>query len=119
MQNNELTDPEDLAEEAPNWRFDNVDNAGLTDSEGRAIPNRFQWERRNLLMMNSDIAIVRDLTGRIDANGDVDCTFQVANRGSRCPLAETLTKAGIYRDNNRAWLEDFQEAFQMMLEKNL
>lgn len=131
--NNENTDLETLAD-GPNWDLIEVDNTG------RPFRNMFQWVRgggaggnedrmlfRNLqrggrrdrkIMLNVDIAIVRDLGVNNDLvdDGDVSCSFK---RRNRCPLAETLTKAGIYRGDNNLWLSDFKDVMIAMGEKGL
>ena len=92
--------------------------------------NLFQWIRGNggggggggvpLFMLNADIALVRDLgvENDLQADGRALCTFRnpIANR---CPLSETLTSAGIYRNNNAVWLADFKDALNIMIEKGL
>lgn len=107
--NDEDTDIEILAD-GPNWNQVEVDSGDV---------NRFQWNRGRgggqLLMLNADIAVVRDLEGQ-HVDGEASCSFR---NGNRCPLADTLTKAGIYRGNNEVWLADFKDAMYIMLEKGL
>lgn len=66
-------------------------------------------------MLNADIAVVRDLENQ-HVEGDASCSFR---NGNRRPLADPLTKAGIYRGNNDVWLADFRDAMYIMLEKGL
>jgi len=92
--------------------------------------NQFQWNRDGgggggqgggqggLFMLNADIAIVRDFDDSLDVGGEVSCTFRFPVE-DRCPLAATLTKAGVYRNNNDEWLDDFKEVLILMLEKGL
>jgi hypothetical protein len=68
-----------------------------------------------IMMLNVDIALVRDLN---EEDIIAECEFKAPSK-SRCPAAMTLTKAGVYRDNNQLWLEDFREVLLMMLEKGL
>ena len=72
-------------------------------------------------MLNADIAIVRDLgiENDLDGNGRVQCSFRNNPFPRRCPIASTLTKAAVYRNDNAAWLADFKAALKMMLEKGL
>jgi hypothetical protein len=72
-------------------------------------------------MLNADIAIVRDLgiENDLDGNGRVQCSFRNNPFPRRCPIASTLTKAAVYRNDNAAWLTDFKAALKMMLEKGL
>lgn len=70
------------------------------------------------IMLNTDIALVRDLTDNIDTEtGEPSCSFR---GGGRCPLAaQTLAQAGVYRANNDIWLADFKAAFVKMINKNM
>jgi hypothetical protein len=68
-----------------------------------------------IFMLNVDIALVRDLS---EEDFFTACKFKSPIK-SRCPAAETLTKAGVYRDDNELWLRDFREVLLMMLEKGL
>jgi hypothetical protein len=52
----------------------------------------------------------------LEDDGDVSWSFK---RNYRCLLAETLTKAGIYRGNNALWLSDFKDVMISMGEKGL
>jgi metal-sulfur cluster biosynthetic enzyme len=72
-------------------------------------------------MLNTDIAIVRDLgTAKdLDAEGHAKCSFKNNPFPRRCPIASTLTKAAEYRDDDVAWLNDFKVALKIMLEKGL
>ena len=73
-----------------------------------------------LIMLNADIALVRDLgvDNDLQSDGRALCTFRQP-LATRCPLSETLTSAGIYRNDNAAWLADFKEALNIMLEKGM
>lgn len=102
--------------DGPNWRQEQINN-------NAPIPDVFQWVRggggNQIFMLNADIAIVRDLSGGfIEADGEANCQFRFP-QASRCPLADTLTKAGIYRSNNFEWLTDFKSAMTIMLEKGM
>jgi hypothetical protein len=86
--------------------------------------NKIQWVRagpRTGVMLNADIAIVRDLgiENDLDASGRAQCSFRNNPFPRTCPSAETLTKAAVYRNDNAVWLADFKTALTMMLEKGL
>ena len=69
------------------------------------------------MMINVDMALVRDLNGRL-LDSSATCVFRTGSTRS-CPLAETLTKAGVYRNNNNVWLADFKKVLIVMVEKGL
>jgi hypothetical protein len=73
--------------------------------------------RGPIIMLNADMALVRDLEKDL-VNGEAMCSFRFP-QADRCPLAATLTKAGIYRSNNDEWLSDFKDAMYIMLEKGM
>ena len=98
----------------PNWNQNEVINNGQ-------IPDRFQWERNargndggpELIMLNSDIALVRTFGDNLDMEtGEVSCRFRNNNA---CDAASTLDQMGVYRNNNELWLEDFKNVFEKML----
>jgi hypothetical protein len=78
-----------------------------------------QWGTPHL-MLNVDMAIVRDLgvNGNLESSGFATCTFRFPEV-SMCPLASTLSKAGVYRENNLEWLQDFEKVLKLMLNKGL
>lgn len=113
-------DFEDLMD-AGAWEMDFVDNTG----EGYATSDRWQWERgideaKMFVMLNSDIAIVRDLSGFIADDGEVsECQFKCTQCDPvpRCPYAEeTFDIAVEYRFDNDSFMTDFEDAFTRMLE---
>ena len=94
---------------APDWTQITVRSTGAT-----------QWIRAAgspLMMLNVDIAVARDLNGRLSGSTS-RCIFR-PNASKSCPLADTLTKAGVYRNNNDAWLADFKKVLIIMVEKGL
>jgi len=104
------------------WEMAFVNNENFT------TPNRWQWERgtnpNHFVMVNSDMAIVRNLTGQIEASGEVNsCQFR-CNRPNpsncprpACPYApETIFIAAEYKFDNALWLEEFELAFKLMVE---
>lgn len=65
-----------------------------------------------IIMLNTDIGLVRNLIGEIDEDGEVNCEF----RGNdACPAASTLPQMAVYRNNNSIWLDDFKDALEKML----
>jgi hypothetical protein len=107
-----------------NWQIAFYNNSEF------GTPNRWEWERRtppdHFVMLNSDVALVRDLSGLIDdGDGQVSqCQF-VCNRNDpqtgcplpRCPHAEeTFDIAAEYKHDNVKFLADFQSVFTKMLE---
>ena len=96
--------------DAPDWTQITVQSTGAR-----------QWSRGSvnpaLMMLNVDIGLARDLQGRLTGSR-ATCVFRTGSRSS-CPLAETLTKAGVYRNNNDVWLADFKKVLIVMVEKGL
>lgn len=98
---------------APPWRRDFEDNNDLDE-----FGNNFVWtgfpEGRKIIMLNADIAIVRELTDQnMNANGVVDCEF--INEG-RCPVAQRSFQFAVeYTFDNLLWLRDFREVMNIML----
>lgn len=75
-------------------------------------------------MMPADMAIIRDFEAggiqHILSDGKVDCTIKdQITKVNRCPAAETLARAGLYRDNNAVWLSDFRRVLTIMIQKGL
>jgi hypothetical protein len=103
---------------AGNW------NQVCYDNSAFPTPNRCEWERgtepNHFVMVNSDMALVRDLT-ILDSEGKVDCQFRCNRPGcmaNRCPHASlTIDIAAEYKHNNDIFLEDFEAALKKMLEK--
>ena len=88
----------------------------------RVLSNNFwQWENDDgQFMLNVDISLVRDMDNLMTGNFEPLCEM---NSGSpiaaRCPLAVTLDQAGVYSNDNAAWLDDFKAALTTMLRKGL
>jgi hypothetical protein len=102
-----LTGRPDLVTDAPNWTHTQQLNGLVKWIMNAGTP------QRQIFMLNVDVALVRD----IQAFGFLpECTFHQPNR---CPLADTLSKTGVYRDNNFEWLNDFKEVLNRMLSKGL
>ena len=95
---------------APDWTQITVQSTGATQWTSRATGSQ-------LMMLTTDIALARDLNGRL-SRSRARCVFR-SNAKKSCPMAETLTKAGVYRNNNALWLADFKKVFIVMVEKGL
>jgi hypothetical protein len=117
---------------APQWTQELVDN------NGRSAPSRFQWvcqkfvdgsQLEKLIMVNADIALVRDLEGNMTSaslgNSEVvpgqvtTCQFRCGDKERLtgcpnrdppvCPIAgATFGKASKYNLDNDLFLRDFQ-----------
>lgn len=106
-----------------NWEQVFIDNSLLT------TPDRWEWERGtnpHFVMVNSDMALVRNLTGEIDsstgevANCQIRCNKVNLNNCSpkRCPHApETFDIVVEYKFDNDQFIIDFESAFKRMLNK--
>ena len=132
--NDGVASMEDLLD-APNW-FQREQQNNDPD-----IPDRFFWVRggggggggnrlRKLqrgggggggnnngpIMLNADIALVRDFSLSMEDDGDVSCSFQFDNNNA-CPFAAmTFNFMAEFRLNNQVWLVAFQEVLTKMLE---
>ena len=111
-----------------NWQQVKIENADV------AAPDRWEWERNtnpHFVMINSDIALVRDLSDDgsgasliDDDEGQVSrCQFRCNSNGGtgcglpRCPHAAlTFDVAAEYKHDNAKFLEDFEAAFLKVLE---
>jgi hypothetical protein len=99
--------------DVPNWNLVLVNNSDIPN-----IPNRFQWQRSAFIMLDADIALVRNVEDYIDAStGEVTCTFLPKNTVvPACPYASvTLDFAAEYKKDNTIWLNDFRDVFSSML----
>ncbi len=81
----------------------------------------WQWSGKGEVppfMLNSDIALVRDLAigNKLEERGRPLCAFRFP-LAKKCPASATLAKAGVYRDNNSAWLADFKKVLIIMVNK--
>merc|ERR1712242_210182 len=100
--------------DAPGWTQETITN---TDPD---IPTRTQWRRgRNNpngdIMLNTDIALVRDLDGRIDdSDGSVSCRFR--NGRNPCPAAQaTIAFMAKFKFDNDQWLLAFRDVLTKMI----
>jgi hypothetical protein len=111
---------QDHIENAPQWRLVEVNNTGLLNDTD--MPNRFQWEGfpggRKVIMLNSDIALVRQLSDtNKDESGFVSCKFVSRAPGETlCPASRGVifNEMVKYRNDNMAFLEDFRDAMVKM-----
>mmetsp|Transcript_13912 Transcript_13912/g.19921 ORF Transcript_13912/g.19921 Transcript_13912/m.19921 type:complete len:572 (+) Transcript_13912:114-1829(+) len=86
--------------------------------ENTDVPTRWQWEQNDLIMLNADIALVRDFQGLIDSNGQVSCPFVTSTSSSQaaCPFASVTGKfVALYKNDELLWLNDFRDVFTAML----
>jgi len=106
--------------DANKWEQVFIDNSDLS------TPNRWEWERSfsldsHFVMINSDIALVRNLTGLMDTDGRVSTCQWKCNRPVRCgkpacPHApETISIAAEFASDNGLFLEEFESAFKAMV----
>jgi hypothetical protein len=122
---NELVGPgstlQDQVERAPNWQQVFVENSDLDDT-----PSRFQFQGypqgKKIVMMQSDIALVRQLhNGNLAPNGKVACQF--VSRGGQgvetCPMSriDLFAEMVKYRNDNRVFLQDFRDALIKMIQQ--
>jgi len=96
--------------DAPNWNQRTVNNNN--------VPDRVQWvnngNNRQIIMTNSDIALVRDFTDELEeSTGLVDCEFK--NRNA-CPHAAASWDAMVeFKFDNDAFLLEFRNVFMAVL----
>ena len=101
-----------------------VNNSNFTDG---TLPNRFQWEGfpggRKVIMLNSDIAMVRQLddTNKHNTTGEVFCKFvtrgpTTPQQPARCPVArlDLFDPMVEYAHDNELFLHDFRDAMIKM-----
>jgi hypothetical protein len=130
---------EDELRNAPDWTVEFIDNSNLEDINNNDIPSRFQWFHQNnngkTIMLNSDIALVRDLSSDNEDTNDqylngetgevTGCQFKCRGPGCNnpnnrtppvCPLARiTLDIAAEYKFDNELWVNDFEAVLIKML----
>ena len=124
-----IVGPPNATGQALTWNLVKVDNSDLTN-----IPDRYVWFRTGAgdvagdevpvivngvtqgnpdFMLSADIALVRDFSASIAADGQVSCRFGISAPNA-CPFAKTISQASEYRVNNNLWLNDFRDAFTKM-----
>jgi hypothetical protein len=107
----------DQVDVAPPWFRDFEDNSDLEDMPDRHVWAAFPQGRngQRILMLNADIALVRNLTeDNMADDGEVSCDF--IGEG-RCPHAiGSLEVAAEYRLDNELWLTDFADVLHRMLD---
>lgn len=84
------------------------------------IPDRWQYEFTvngvNLVMLNSDVAMVRNLIEGVnmDEDGRVSCSFKGDNQcDSDTPFMPFIE---IYRNDVQTWLSDYRDALDIMID---
>ncbi|KAL7546775.1 hypothetical protein ACHAWF_010124 [Thalassiosira exigua] len=109
---------------ADNWVQVFVNNSDLS------TPDRWEWERGDnphFVMVNSDIALIRDLTEKIGESGHVESCFFKCRRNAgagcdkpRCPHAvDTFDVAAEYAYDEATWFADFEAVLKKMLNHGL
>mmetsp|Transcript_16603 Transcript_16603/g.24533 ORF Transcript_16603/g.24533 Transcript_16603/m.24533 type:complete len:184 (+) Transcript_16603:1519-2070(+) len=110
-----------LINDAPAWVRHFESNSDLTEFDDHHI-----WlgtpegqEGRIIVMLNADIAVVRDLNDdNMKEDGEVTCGFveREFDPDPVCPHAEgALEHAARYRFSNREWLVDFDATLRKMV----
>jgi hypothetical protein len=101
----------------PNFELNMVDNSDLSDD----IPDRPQWEvdinGSRLVMLHTDIALVRQLEegDNLNADGTVTCDF-LDNNDNQCPDAvDTIDHVIRYSESREDFLSDYREALELMV----
>ena len=104
-----------VGDSPPNWRQVRRSNSGI-----QGIPPRFQFEAtvngRQLTMLNSDIALVRNLVEgqNLLSNGNVTCSFSGNNAcSSNTPFMASMQR---YANSRSLFLADFRDALDLMIE---
>jgi len=95
------------------WQHVLVDNSDIP-----GMPNRWQWEQNGLMMLDVDMAIVRDYQGHFDsASGQALCSHLPSSSTTpACPFASaTIDFVAKYKNDEIQWLIDFKEVFSAML----
>lgn len=110
-----------LVQSAPNWKRHFEDNSDLDGFEDVDIWHGLPEGRdgRVIVMLNADIAVVRDLDeeNMNSETGEVSCQF-VDRSGDdpTCPHVDgALQEAARYKFSNRAWLIDFEDVLRQVL----
>ena len=99
--------------DAPGWNQETVTNNDPN------IPNRIQWRRGNNgsgdIMLNTDIALVRDFDGQIDTSDvSVGCRFRGNN--NPCPAAlQTIQFMAKFKFNDAEFLSAFRDVLTKMV----
>jgi len=131
-------DEGDDVSSAPNWELEFVDNSegieyideedGSTQYLEAGIPHRYQWFNTDQcdgnerpIMTNTDMALVRDLTGHISTDnggtdGKVSCAFKQESGKKACPVAhETMQKVLEYKMDKTLFLFEFEQVLGKMI----
>lgn len=101
---------------APDWINNFIDNREIAN-----IPSRWQWEQNGFIMLDVDIALVRDFSDAFDeGTGRVTCSFlppsSPSSTGTGCPFASvTGVLVAKYKNDELLWLSDFRDVFIKVL----
>lgn len=111
----------DLINDAPAWvrHFESNSDKPEFDDHHIWLGTPEGPEGRLIVMLNADIAVVRDLNDdNMDESGEVHCAFVERDFISDpvCPHAEgALQRAAEYRFDNALWLRDFSSTLRKMV----
>lgn len=89
-----------------------------TQFEVNATDNatRFEWRntngRENLVMLNSDMALVLNISDKLDETHGGECPCRYNSCGAN-EVGKVFVEA--YADDNQLWLTDFAAAFRKMI----
>ena len=103
----------ELVQGAPGW------GRNIERNDGNSFPNKHIWTGfpggTKIVMLNADIALVRQLDGsNVQNNGRVNCRFVGENT---CPVAEQSFRFAVeYTFDNMLWLRDFRQVMIIMIE---
>lgn len=100
---------------APDWSNNFIDNSNIAN-----VPSRWQWEQNGFIMLDVDIALVRDFSDAFDeGTGRVTCSFLPPTSslgGSGCPFASITGEfVAKYKKDELLWLSDFRDVFIKVL----
>jgi hypothetical protein len=70
---------------------------------------------RDLIMLNTDIAMVRNIEPNVDSVGQVSCDFSDTNNNGCGTANVPVTIAERYKNSNQKWLDAFAQAFEKMI----
>jgi len=106
----------------------------LTTNQGRPFPDQFFWRRTNntdgqfgpndnfgQFMLNSDFALVVDLTDYLETDGSGQASCVISSSGTTsgtstiCPASPLLPIVQEYAASNDDWIVDFRTAYTKLL----
>lgn len=108
-----------MIQQAPPWtrrRERNDGNPNCNDQFIWAAFPRANQRNRNIVMLNSDVALIRQIDTEDmfpERDGRIRCSFQGANA---CGPSRGMRQAAIYKHDEMMWLRDFRDVLNKMLE---